>query len=67
MEKTELEPVVLRQVGNSLYLRVPAHFVRANQLRARDVIIMDPAKSFRIVKAEDFALLGRNPVLEPAE
>jgi hypothetical protein len=54
-------------VGNSLYLRVPAHFVKANQLEAGDFIILVPGRHFKIVKAADFAVIGREPVLEPAE
>jgi hypothetical protein len=66
MTKTELEPVTVRRISRSLYFRVPASFAKANHLKAGDVIIMDPAKSFRIIRSEDFGLLGREPVLEVA-
>jgi hypothetical protein len=66
MDRTELEPVVLRKVGSSLYFRVPAPFVKANDLEAGDYIILVPTRHFKILKAEDFEMIGRDPVLEPA-
>jgi hypothetical protein len=64
MGRIELEPVVLRQVGRSLYMRVPAPFVRANQLKAGDHISLVPDKHFKIIRPEDFEKLGREPELE---
>jgi hypothetical protein len=58
---TELEPIALRQVGRSLYLRVPAPFVHANKLQAGDYIVLVPSRHFKIVKAEDFEMIGREP------
>jgi hypothetical protein len=49
MEK--IEEIPLRMVGNSIYLRVPRDFVRANQLRAGDVVLWNSESgNFRIVQ-----------------
>jgi hypothetical protein len=60
------KPFQLKRVGGSLDLRLPGEFVRTNNLKVGDYVILDMAR-FRIVRAEDFALLGREPELEPAE
>ena len=59
-------PIALRQVGGSLYLRVPAGFVRANKLRSGDYVVFDPAR-LKVLRPGDFALVGRDPEPEPAE
>jgi hypothetical protein len=53
-------------VGNSWDLRMPPAFARANNLRDGDYLVVDLTK-LRIVRAEDFAMIGRAPVLETTE
>jgi hypothetical protein len=48
MEK--IEEIPLRMVGNSIYLRVPRHYVHANKLRPGDVVLWNSdSGNFRIV------------------
>ena len=58
------KPFQLKRVGGSLDLRLPGDFVRTNNLKVGDYVILDMAR-FKIIRAEDFALVGRDPVLEP--
>jgi hypothetical protein len=63
------EPMPIRRIGrNGMYLRLPPSFVEANDLEPGDYIVLDRDR-FRIMKAEDFALIGREPApeLEAAE
>ena len=56
---------MVRKVGDSLYLRIPPAFARANKLKPNEhYIIFDPAK-MKILRADDLAVIGRDPVLEP--
>jgi hypothetical protein len=66
-KSTELEPVTVRRISRSLYFRIPVGFARVNQLKAGDVVLLDPTKGFRIIHQEDFACLGRAAELEAAE
>ena len=63
MSKTIDRPYMLRRVGASLYIRIPIEFVRANNLRPHDYLLLDSSK-FKILRAEDFEVLGREPVSE---
>jgi antitoxin component of MazEF toxin-antitoxin module len=65
MEKAA-KPFQLKKVGGSLDVRLPRDFVHANELEPGDYVLLDFSK-FKILKAEDFALLGREPVIENAE
>jgi antitoxin component of MazEF toxin-antitoxin module len=56
----------LRKIGGSLFLRIPANFVRANDLKTGDYLVLDLAK-VGIVKQTDFAEVMKPPALEPAE
>jgi hypothetical protein len=48
---TNIQEIPLRMVGNSIYLRVPSDYVRANQLRAGDVVLWNAESgNFRIVQ-----------------
>jgi antitoxin component of MazEF toxin-antitoxin module len=60
------KPFQLRRVGGSLDIRFPATFVRANDLKVGDYVIVDMSR-LKILRAEDFELLGRKPELEAAE
>jgi hypothetical protein len=56
-------------VGHSLYVRLPLDFIRANNLKAGDMITPD-LSTFKIIKQEDLATLSREPEamgLIPAE
>ena len=53
-------------VGNSWDLRLTPAFARANNLRDGDYLVVDLTK-LRILRAEDFAMIGRAPVLEQTE
>lgn len=57
-------PFKLKQQGGSLDVRLTAAFVRANKLKAGDYVIIDMTK-VRVVRAEDFELLGRELEAEP--
>jgi hypothetical protein len=50
MDRTKVDYIPLRQVGRSLYLRVPAAFVRANGLIAGDIAVWSPGKKLKVVK-----------------
>jgi hypothetical protein len=65
MKITPSEPIAVRRVGNSLYIRIPHAFCRLNDIKPGDYLIFDPA-SQKILRPGDFDLLGRKPVLEPA-
>jgi hypothetical protein len=67
MEKTANTTQVcqLRNVGNSLYLRIPAEFRHANNLRPGDFLVLD-LTTVGIVRQADFVHLMK-PALEPAE
>jgi hypothetical protein len=66
MDKTTARPLKIKKVGGSLDVRLPREFIRANKLEPGDYVLLDFSK-FKILKAEDFALLGREPVLGAAE
>jgi hypothetical protein len=51
----------VNKVGDSFDLRLPPAFVRANKLRTGDYVV--DIKDFRILPAEDFATVGREPVV----
>ena len=53
-------------VGNSWDLRLPPAFARANDLNDGDYVVVDLTK-LRILRAEDFAMIGRAPVLDVRE
>jgi hypothetical protein len=57
--------VQIVKTGGTFYLRIPPSYCRANKLEAGDFIIYDPTK-FKILKPEDFALLGRETQAEVA-
>jgi hypothetical protein len=58
------QPFQLKRVGGSLDIRLSGEFVRTNRLRPGDYVILSGLK---ILKAEDFALLGRDPTTEAVE
>jgi hypothetical protein len=62
----DTKPFQLKKAGGSLDVRLPREFVHANKLEPGDYILLDFSK-FKILKAADFALLGREPVLEVIE
>jgi hypothetical protein len=50
-----VERIPLRVVGNSIYLRVPADYVKAKQLRPGDIALWDTKNgNFRIVQLATF-------------
>ena len=53
----------IKKVGDSWDIRLTPTFARANNLRDGDYVVLDMSK-LKILRAEDFALLGREPVLE---
>ena len=59
------QPLKVKKVGDSYDLRLVPAFVKANRLQDGDFIILDMSK-IRIIRAEDWALVGRNPVIQPA-
>jgi hypothetical protein len=65
MNTTKIEYIPLRQVGRSLYLRVPAAFVRANGLIAGDIAVWWPGEKLRVVKQAQLAELADQAELEP--
>jgi hypothetical protein len=60
------KPYVIKKVGGSWCITIPPDFIHANDLDFGDYLVVDWSW-FKILKAEDFALVGREPVLEPAE
>jgi hypothetical protein len=60
------QPHKVKKVGDSHDLRLDPRFVRANKLKDGDYIVVDLSK-FRIIRAEDFAMFSRAPVLEKTE
>jgi hypothetical protein len=59
------KPYVIKTLGGSLIITLPLDLIHANNLRPGDYLVLDLAK-FKILRAEDFALLGRKPELEVA-
>jgi hypothetical protein len=59
------ECMTLRQVGGSLYLRIPSDYVRENQLTPGDIVLWWPGEKIRIVKQEKLAsIVGQAEELE---
>jgi hypothetical protein len=58
MSTTTIEYIPLRQVGGSLYFRVPVSYVRANDLVAGDIVLWPPGEKIRIVKQEELASIA---------
>jgi hypothetical protein len=56
----------LRQNGRSLYMRVPPEFIRANNLKAGDIIMPD-LNTFKIVRQDELETLCREPEVVPAQ
>jgi hypothetical protein len=50
-------PIRLIKIGKSLYFRVPVNIVRANSLKAGDMIMPD-FDTFKLVTPEDLATLN---------
>jgi hypothetical protein len=48
----ELEPIMVRRNGRSLYYRIPAWWHRANHLKVGDMLVI-PLKNVRIIRAEN--------------
>jgi hypothetical protein len=61
--KTSLttEPIPLRKVGGSLYMRVPVELIRANELKPGDYIRLN---ELTIIKAASVAGLGEKVMIE---
>jgi hypothetical protein len=59
-------PIVAKKIGGSQFLKIPTDFIHANDLEPGDYLLLDFSK-IKILRAEDFALLGREPVLEVTE
>jgi hypothetical protein len=64
MNTTKIEYIPLRQVGRSLYLRVPAAFVRANGLIAGDIAVWSPGEKLKVVKQAQLEELANEAKLE---
>jgi hypothetical protein len=64
MDLTAAKPFPLRQVGGSLFLKIPRDFVRSNQLTTGDYLVLDLNKVL-VIKQTDFAEAAK-PALEPA-
>jgi hypothetical protein len=60
------KPLKVLKVGGSWDLRLTPAFIRANKLHEGDYVIVDMSK-VRVLRAEDFAMIGRAPVLETRE
>jgi antitoxin component of MazEF toxin-antitoxin module len=63
--------IQLRKNGGTLYMRIPLDFVRANNLKAGDIVMPD-LSTFRILRQEAMEALCEEPEaveagLEPAE
>ena len=56
MEKIFDKYIELRKVGGSLYLRVPAGFIRTNGLTDGDLMLFEPEK-FKFIKKSAMAEL----------
>jgi hypothetical protein len=59
-------PIVAKKIGGSQFIKIPTDFIHANDLEPGDYLLLDFSK-IKILKAADFALLGREPVLEVAK
>ena len=51
---TTVQCTSIRKVGNSLYLRVPASYVREHELEIGDVVIWTTGGRFKIIKRSQF-------------
>jgi hypothetical protein len=49
-------PVKITKVGASLYIKLPREFVRANNLKAGDMLMPD-LSTFKVIRPEDLATL----------
>ena len=53
------EYIPLRQVGGSIYFRIPASYIREHGLKAGDIAVWDPSGGrFRVVKLAQLAELA---------
>lgn len=61
-----VEYIPLRQVGGSIYFRIPARFIREHELQAGDIVIWEPiGGKFTIVKQSQLAeLASQNEAVE---
>jgi hypothetical protein len=59
----EPKPYLVKRLGGSQIITLPLDFVHANNLKPGDYLLLDISK-FKILKAEDFEALGREPVLK---
>jgi antitoxin component of MazEF toxin-antitoxin module len=61
------KPLKVKKSGNSLDLRLPPVFTKANGLRDGDYVVVDLSR-LKVIRAEDWGIVGgRAPVIEPAE
>jgi hypothetical protein len=59
--KMTTEPIPIRRVGGSLYMKVPVELVHANGLKPGDFIMLNEVT---IIKAASVASLGEKVMLE---
>jgi hypothetical protein len=57
------KPFKVKSLGGSQIITIPLDFIHTNDLEPGDYLLLDFSK-VKILKAEDFALLGREPVME---
>ena len=66
-----IQYIPLRQVGGSVYFRIPAAYIREHELKAGDVVIWNPlCGKFKVVKQSELAELasqGELPVIFEGE
>jgi hypothetical protein len=56
---SNIEYIPLRKVGDSIYLRVPASYIREHKLKPGDIAVWDPiGGSFKVVKLAQLAELA---------